>query len=123
MTVAMSCVTSALCHEDIVPHISPLFASIPKLQCTDTSDPEGKTLSNEPNFLADNGIHPVTPKVPDNPNPPLITPKFTDESDPSPVTPKFMDNLDTCPVDPNFMAEIDSQGPCNFGLHPEYGAD
>ena len=106
MTVAMSCVTSALCHEDIVPHISPLFTSIPELQCTDTSDPEGKTLSAEPNFPADNGIHLVAPKVPDDPNPPPITPKFTDQSDP--VAPKFTDDLGSCPVDPNFIAEMDS---------------
>src|SRR6266481_3197197 len=32
MTVAMSCVTTAPRHEDITPHISPLFASIPELQ-------------------------------------------------------------------------------------------
>ena len=106
--VAMSCVTSALRHEDIVLHISPHFASIPELQCTDTSDPEGKTLSTEPNFLADNGIHLVTPKVLDDPNPPPIAPKFMDELDPTPVAPKFTDDLDSCPVDPNFMAEMDS---------------
>jgi len=33
MSVAMSCVTTALQHEDIIPNISPLFASIPEL-CT-----------------------------------------------------------------------------------------
>ena len=34
----MSCVTSAPCHKDIIPHISPLFASIPKLQSVESSD-------------------------------------------------------------------------------------
>ena len=77
MTVAMSCVTSALHHEDIILHISPLFASIPEIQCTNTSDPEEMTLSAKPNFLAVNGIHLVTPKVIDDPNPPPIAPKFT----------------------------------------------
>src|SRR6266481_3986623 len=32
MTVAMSCVTTAPRHKDIIPHISPLFAFIPELQ-------------------------------------------------------------------------------------------
>ena len=107
MTVAMSCVTSALCHEDIVLHISPLFASIPELQCTDTSDPEETTLSAEPNFPAANGIHLVTSKFTDDSNPLPVTPKFMDKSDPTPVAPKFMDNLGTSSVDPNFMAETD----------------
>ena len=102
--------------EDIIPHISPLFASIPELQCTDTSVPEETTLTAEPNFLAVNGIHLVTPKVMDDPNPPLITPKFMDESDPTPVTPKFMDDLDSSPMDPNFTAETDSlRDPATLG--------
>jgi len=38
MTIAMSCVTSAPHHEDIIPHISPLFASIPELQSVESPD-------------------------------------------------------------------------------------
>ena len=116
MMVAMSCVTSAPCHEDIIPHISPLFASIPELQCTDTSKSEDATLSAKPNFPAVNGTHPVTPKFTDDSNPLPVTPKFTDDSNPTPVTPKFMDDLDTHPVDPNFTAEMDSlKNPATLG--------
>src|SRR6266481_38093 len=39
MMVAMSCVTTAPCHEDITLHISPLFASIPELQSKGTLNP------------------------------------------------------------------------------------
>src|SRR6266481_1472970 len=39
ITVAMSCVTTAPCHEDITPHISPFFASIPELQSKGTLNP------------------------------------------------------------------------------------
>src|SRR6266481_4620802 len=39
MMVAMSCVTTAPRHEDITPHIYPLFASIPELQSEGTLNP------------------------------------------------------------------------------------
>ena len=99
-----------------MPHISPLFVSISELQCADTSKSEDMTLSAEPNFPADNGTHPVTPKFTDNSNPILVAPKFTDNSNPTPVAPKFTDNLDTHPMDPNFMAEMDSlRDPATLG--------
>ena len=108
MMVAMPCATSALCHEDGVLHIPPLFVSIPKLHYTDTSKPEDMMLSAEPNFPADNSTHLVTPKFMDDPNPASVTPKFTDDLNPTPVAPKFRDNLDTYPVDPNFTDKADS---------------
>ena len=134
MMVAMPCATSALCHEDVVLHIPPLFVSIPKLHYTDTSKPEDMMLSAEPNFPADNSTHlvapkfmddsnplpvapkftddpnpfPVTPKFMDDPNPASVTPKFTDDLNPTPVAPKFRDHLDTYPVDPNFTDKADS---------------
>ena len=83
MMVAMSCVTSALHHEDIMLHISPLFASIPKLQGTDTSKLEDTTLSAKPNFPADNSTHPVAPKFMDDSNRLPVSPKFTDNSNPA----------------------------------------
>ena len=121
MTVAMSCVTAAPHHEDIILHISPLFVSIPELQCTDTSESRNMTLPAEPNFPAANGTQlvaptfpddsnplPVAPKFPDNSNPLPVAPKFPDNSDLLPVIPKFPDNLDTHPMDPNFTVETDS---------------
>ena len=121
MTVAMSCVTAAPRHEDNILHISPLLASIPELQCTDTSESRNMTLPTEPNFPAANGTQlvapkflddsnppTVAPKFPDNSNPLLVTPKFPDDSDLLPVAPKFLDDLDTHPVDPNFTVEMDS---------------
>ena len=68
LTVAMSCVIAAPRHEEIIPHISPLFVSIPELQCTDTSESRNMTLPAEPNFPAVNGTQLVTPKFPDNSN-------------------------------------------------------
>ena len=94
-------------HEDIIPHISPLFASIPELQCTNNSESGNTTPSAEPKFLAVNGTPLVTPKFPDDSNFLPVTPKFPDDLDPLPVTPKFPDDLDTHPVDPNFMVETD----------------
>ena len=121
MTVAVSCVTVAPHHKDIIPHISSLSASVPELQCTDTSESRNRTLPAEPNFPAVNGTQLVTHKFPDDSNPLPVAPKFPDDLDLLPVAPKFPDDLDLLlvapkfpddldshPVDPNFTVETDS---------------
>src|SRR6266481_538521 len=56
MTVAMSCVTTAPCHEDITPHISPLFASIPELQSEGTLNPTDLSRPVIPGNTVNSGI-------------------------------------------------------------------
>src|SRR6266481_8446373 len=67
MTVAMSCTTSALHHEDIISNLSPMFASIPELCTPGTSSPSN--LSADSSNVASIS-HPVdSSNVADTPHP------------------------------------------------------
>src|SRR6266481_2182219 len=56
MTVAMSCVTTAPCHKDIILHISPLFASIPELQSEGILNPTDLSCSVDSSNVANKNI-------------------------------------------------------------------
>ena len=87
--------------------VSPLFASIPELQCTDNSESGNVTLSAEPKFPAVNGTPSVTPKFPDDSNFLPVAPKFPDDLDPLPAAPKFPDDSEPLPVTPKFPDDSD----------------
>src|SRR6266481_9927102 len=48
IALALSCTTSAHCHEDIVSNLSPMFALIPELHTSESSPPLNNQPSAEP---------------------------------------------------------------------------